>query len=89
MLKPVLRKLAPSKLAQDEAGHTTLGLGSIAAAAGAIILSVGAATGEDVITIVGGVLLGVGILAAGILGHMQVDYPVYERLDKLEGGDGD
>ena len=57
---------------------------SLVAVVGAIILAVGASGTEDVVTILGGVILAVGILASGFLRHTQIDYEVYERLERLE-----
>jgi hypothetical protein len=53
------------------------------------LLAAGAASGEDVITIIGGVALGLGILLGEVLGHMQVDYDIFSRLNRLEGKDSE
>jgi hypothetical protein len=50
----------------------------------AIVLAIGAASDSDVVTIVSGVVLGLAILAASVLRHRQIDYSVYNRLDRLE-----
>jgi hypothetical protein len=34
---------------------------------------------------VGGVVLAVGIVAATIRSHMTIDYPIFDRLNALEG----
>jgi len=53
------------------------------------LLAAGAASGEDVIIIVGGIALGLGILLNVVLGHQQVDYDIFSRLDRLEGKDSE
>lgn len=69
-----------------EEGHAGPGLSMLVAAAGAVILGIGAA-GDDLgwLAVVGGIVLAVGIAAESLLSHMQVDYDVFGRLDKLEG----
>jgi hypothetical protein len=60
--------------------------GLLLAAAGAVILGIGAA-GDDLgwLAVVGGIVLAVGIVAASVLDHMVVDYNIFERIEKLEG----
>ena len=69
-----------------EDGHAGAGIASLVAAAGAVMLGIGAA-GDDMgwLAIAGGVVLAVGVIAAGLLEHMQVDYDIFGRLEKLEG----
>jgi len=57
----------------------------LGAVAGAIVLAIGAVNDSSVTTIVGGILLAVGILAGSLAGHVVVDYDIYARLEKLEG----
>ena len=68
-----------------EDGHATAGIGTLIAAVGAILLAIGAAS-DDMgwLVITGGIVLAVGIIAAGLLHHRVVDYDLYGRLDKLE-----
>jgi hypothetical protein len=80
---PVLRSVR-----EGERGHAIAGVGSLIAAAGAVLLMIGAAGDTDWLTIVGGIVLAVGIVAAGLLHHATVDYDMYARLEKLEGGGG-
>ncbi len=72
-------------LLNSEEGHgVTLG-GTLAGMAGAILLAVGAVNDQDVLTIVGGAVLAVGLLAGALLQHMAIEYDIYDRLNKLEG----
>jgi hypothetical protein len=59
---------------------------SLVAAVGAVLLGIGAAA-DDMgwLAITGGIVLAVGIVAEGLLAHMQVDYDIFGRLEKLEG----
>ena len=68
----------------DERRHVEVGVPALVAAIAAIVLAISAAADSDVITIISGVVLGVALLAASILRHRQIDYSVYDRLDKLE-----
>jgi hypothetical protein len=79
----VLRALA--KLKRDESGHGELLVNDLVKVIGVILLPAGAAASEEVITIVGGVVLAVGIVAATIRSHMTIDYPIFDRLNALEG----
>ena len=68
----------------DEQGHATVGVLSLIAGIGGVVLGVGAASDSDIASITGGVVLGVGILLAGVARHRGIDYDVYARLEKLE-----
>lgn len=69
---------------EDESGHVEVGIPSLAAAIGAVVLGIGAAADSDVAAIAGGVVLGVGLMAASLIRHRSIDYDVYGRLEKLE-----
>jgi hypothetical protein len=71
-------------LRDDEQGHVIVGVPALVAAIGAVVLGIGAASESDVTSIVGGVVLGVGIFGASLARHRGIDYEVYTRLDKLE-----
>lgn len=75
------------RLQRDESGHATLGLLDIAAASGAVLLAAGAASGEDVLTIIGGAALAVGIFAGGVVRHTSIDYEMWRRLDRIDEAD--
>ena len=68
----------------DERGHAGPLPAMLAAAAGAVILAIGAAMETDWLTIAGGIVLAVGVLGAPLLNHMLVEYGIYERLEILE-----
>jgi hypothetical protein len=74
------------KTVNGEEGHAGPGIASLVAGVGAVLLGIGAA-GDDLgwLAIVGGIVLGVGVIAALVLDHMQVEYNIFERLEKLEG----
>ncbi|MEX0750047.1 MAG: hypothetical protein WD359_04485 [Dehalococcoidia bacterium] len=72
-------------LRNGEEGHATAGIGTVIGAAGAIMLAIGAAGDTDWLTITGGIVLAIGVIAAGVLHHQVVDYDLFGRLDKLEG----
>lgn len=69
---------------QGEEGHALPGLAALIGGAGAVLLGVGAANDNDALAIAGGIIAGVGILAATVVNHLTVDYDVYDRLEKLE-----
>ncbi|MCH7580135.1 MAG: hypothetical protein IIB22_07820 [Chloroflexi bacterium] len=72
-------------LLNGEAGHGVTLPATLAGMAGAVLLAVGAVNNQDVLTIIGGVVLAVGLLASSMAQHMLIEYPIYERLDKMEG----
>ena len=72
------------RLERSEEGHAGPFFLTIVAAAGAIALGIGASEDSSIVMIVGGVVLGVGVVAAGLVHHTQVDYDVFRRLDDLE-----
>lgn len=79
MLRNLLREL------NDESGHAITLPGTLAGMIGAVLLAVGAVNDQNVLTIIGAVVLAVGLLAASLLQHVGVDYEIYDRLEKLEG----
>ena len=70
-----------------EEGHAGPVPAALIAAAGAIVLGIGAANGTGWLAVVGGVLLAVGILATLVANHMTVEYDMYARLEVLEKRD--
>jgi hypothetical protein len=72
-------------LTQSEEGHAMAALPVLGAMAGAIVLAIGAVNDSSVTTIIGGIVLAIGILAGSLAEHVVVDYDVYARLEKLEG----
>ncbi len=71
-------------LERNEEGHAAPALLAMVGAAGAIVLGIGAAEDSSVASIIGGVVLGVGVLGAIVSNHLTVDYEIYRRLDDLE-----
>jgi hypothetical protein len=72
-------------LTRGEEGHAMTAPPLLAAAAGAIVLAIGAANDSGITAIIGGIVLAVGIVAASVAEHMVVDYDLYARIEKLEG----
>jgi uncharacterized membrane protein YebE (DUF533 family) len=72
---------------EGEDGHAIPGLASLVGAAGAVVLGIGAANDSGATAVIGGILLAVGFLAYTLLDHMNVDYNIFGRLEKLEGKD--
>ena len=78
------RNVSMPNVRKGEEGHAQTLPGMVIAAAGAIALGIGAANDTGWLAIVGGVVLGVGIIALSVLEHMKIDYDIYARLEKLE-----
>jgi hypothetical protein len=77
-MKRILREL------QSEDGHAPPLAGILIGAAGAILLACGAAEDSGPLTIIGGIVLAVGLLATSVISHMSVEYDIYRRLESLE-----
>lgn len=77
-------RAAVRTIRDGERGHAAVGVTSLISAIGAIVLTVGVTSNEDVVTWIGGIILGVGIFVAGAARHRGIDYEVYSRLEKLE-----
>ncbi|HSP54362.1 MAG TPA: hypothetical protein VLS25_02145 [Dehalococcoidia bacterium] len=75
---------AIQRFMDDETGHIQVGLPALLAAIGAVVLGYGAAADKDVITVIGGWVLGLGIMAASVARHRSIDYDLYRRLEILE-----
>ncbi len=71
-------------LAQPEAGHAKPVPAVLVGAAGAILLGIGAANDTGWLAVVGGIVAGVGMIAASVTHHVGVEYEFYRRLDALE-----
>jgi hypothetical protein len=68
--------------AEAEEGHAIPGLATVIAGIGAVALGIGAANDTGWLAITGGIVAGVGIVAAGVLHHQQIDYELFRRTDK-------
>ena len=73
-----------SKIHSGEEGHAAPGAAALLAGAGIVLLGIGAANDSGVLAIIGGIVGGLGVLAASLLDHMKIDYDIYARLEKLE-----
>ena len=69
---------------EGEEGHVDSGLASLVAAGGAIALGIGAANDTGWLAVVGGIVLGLGILAYAVLRHRGIDYELYRRTEKFK-----
>ena len=78
-----MRKMI-ERIRDDERGHVIVGVPSLAAAIGAIVLGYGAAGDSDTASVVGGFVLAAGIFVTGLARHRSIDYDVWKRLDALE-----
>ena len=75
---------AVQQIHNDERGHVEVGVPSLVAGIGAVLLGIGAGGGGAVLAIIGGIVCGLGIFVTGLLRHRQIDYDLWRRLDKLE-----
>ena len=67
-----------------EEGHAPPLVATLLSAAGAIVLAVGAAEDSSIAAYVGGIVLGLGLLAAPLVTHITIEYEIFRRLDDLE-----
>jgi uncharacterized membrane protein YebE (DUF533 family) len=67
-----------------EEGHNTPAVAALVGAVGAILLGIGAANDTGVLAIAGGVIAGLGFLAASLFEHKNVDWDIFGRLEELE-----
>jgi hypothetical protein len=72
------------QLHNDERGHVEVGVPSLVAGIGAVLLGIGAGGGGAVLAIIGGIVCGAGIFVTGLLRHRFIDYDLWSRLDRLE-----
>jgi len=73
-----------ARINRAEEGHAAGLPGPVTAGTGAILLGIGAANGTGALCVIGGVVAAVGMIAASVLQHTQIEYPIYRRLDDLE-----
>ena len=67
-----------------EDGHAITLPGTFLSGVGAIVLAIGAANDNDVLTIIGGIVLAVGLLVFSLLAHIGIEYGIFSRLEDLE-----
>jgi hypothetical protein len=82
-----MRRLLRKTVLEGEEGHALPALAGLAAGAGAVVLGIGAANDSGATAVIGGIVLGVGLFGYTLLDHINVDYNIFGRLEKLEGGD--
>ena len=70
--------------ARDESGHAMPLVGALIGAVGFILLAIGANNGTGWLTITGGIVGAVGLLAYNVLHHTKLEWGLFDRLDKLE-----
>ena len=75
-------KNALLKLHEGEDGHAVPALAALVAAAGPIVLAIGATKANDALTITGGIVAAVGMLAYLVAHHMVVDWELFRRTTK-------
>ena len=73
-----------SQMLSREEGHAITLPGTFLSGAGAILLGIGAANDSDVLAIIGGIVLAVGLLASSLLAHIGIEYGIFGRLEELE-----
>ncbi len=83
-LRSYLARTLAGALAAPEAGHAKPVPAVLVGAAGAILLGIGAANDTGWLAVVGGIVAGVGMIAASVTHHVGVEYEFYRRLDALE-----
>jgi hypothetical protein len=71
-------------LNEREEGHAGPLIPALVGAAGAIVLAIGAAGDSGVTTVIGGIVLAVGLLGTTVLHHLTIEYEFFRRLDNLE-----
>lgn len=67
---------------EREAGHALPFFAALVAAAGAVVLGVGAANDSGVLAIVGGIVTAVGVVAHELVRHVAIDYEFFRRTSK-------
>lgn len=65
-----------------EDGHLGAGVATLLAGIGAIALGIGAANDTGWLAVTGGIVAGVGLVAASVLHHRTVDWELFRRTDK-------
>ena len=76
-------RTALTAIHESEEGHAAPAAGSMLAGVGAIVLAIGAVNDNGAAAIIGGIVLALGIVAGAVLHHLQVDYELFRRTDKL------
>lgn len=67
---------------KHESGHALPHLAVLVAAAGVVLLGVGAANDSGLLAVVGGAVGAVGLLAYALVRHVVIDWELYRRTSK-------
>lgn len=67
---------------EGEAGHALPLVAAVLAAAGVVVLGIGAANDSGVMAIVGGIVAAVGVVAHELVRHVTIDYEFFRRTSK-------
>ncbi|MCH8901868.1 MAG: hypothetical protein IIC88_06170 [Chloroflexi bacterium] len=84
----MIRRTLTKIVSEGEEGHGAPLPAALLGGVGAVLLAIGAANDTDVLTIVGGIVLAVGLVAMQILNHITVEYGIFSRLDDIEKESG-
>jgi hypothetical protein len=68
----------------EEEGHAIPSLAALVAAIGVLGVGIGAANDTGWLALGGGIVGAVGIVAYMLAQHLNIDYDVYRRLERLE-----
>jgi hypothetical protein len=80
-----MRNTIINAITRGEEGHGLPLIGALIGAAGAVLLGIGAAGDTDWMSIAGGIGIALGFFVLPVLNHMNVEYELYGRIEKLEG----
>lgn len=75
-------KLGESRLHREE-GHAAPALGVLLAAAGMVIVGIGAASDTGWLAVVGGIVAAAGLIGGDALRHSMIDKEFFRRTDEL------
>jgi hypothetical protein len=79
----MLRKKFSETQLRGEEGHALPALAVLLAAAGMVIVGIGAANGTGWLAVVGGIVAAAGLIGADVLRHSMIDKEFYRRTDEL------
>ena len=65
-----------------EEGHARTIIGPFVGAVGAVMLGIGAAKENGTLDVIGGIVLGVGLIAGSVIQHMVIDWEMFRRTSK-------
>jgi uncharacterized membrane protein HdeD (DUF308 family) len=74
-----------ARLVREESGHVWRLITGVLGAVAALLLAAGAAGGRHGLIWIGGILVALAFLNSGFVEHVKMDYPLFARVDRLEG----